>query len=174
MKLPPVTIVAAMTPDRVIGNKGALPWHVPSDLRRFRKLTTPGAVVMGPKTFASIIAHIGKPLPGRFNIVLTTNRHWEYPEVCVAHSAREALEKAAVNQQHEFYAIGGTSVFETFIPLAEQMFITLIDAKVEGDTYFPHYNGSEWYSVYQNPPWRHEEGDPFPVKLMNYKRVVTK
>ena len=75
--------------------------------------------------------------------------------------------------QHEFYAIGGTKVFETFIPLAEQMFITLIDAKVEGDTYFPRYNDSEWYSVYQDPPWRHEEGDPVPVKLMNYKRVVS-
>jgi dihydrofolate reductase len=172
MKLPPVTIVAAMTPDRVIGNKGTLPWHVPSDLRRFKKLTTPGAVVMGPKTFASILASIRKPLPGRFNIVLTTNRKWEYPGVCVAHSAREALELAAINQQYEFYAIGGTSVFETFIPLAEQMFLTLIQSSVEGDTHFPHYNESEWYNVYQDPEWRLEEGDPVPVKLMNYKRVM--
>lgn len=169
MKLPPVTIVAAMTPDRVIGNKGALPWKVPSDLKRFKKLTTPGAIVMGPKTFASI----GRALPGRLNIVLTTKRRWEHPGVHVAHSAREALELAAINGQCEFYAIGGTSVFETFIPLAEQMFLTFIDAKVEGDTHFPRYDEREWYSVYQNPEWRHEEGDPVRVKLMNYKRIVT-
>lgn len=170
MKLPPITIVAAMTPDRVIGNQGTMPWKVPSDLKRFKKLTTPGAVVMGPKTFASI----GRPLPGRFNIVLTTKRHWEHPGVCVAHSAREALELAAINQQHEFYAIGGMTIYETFIPLAEQMFITLIQTEAEGDTHFPHYNESEWYGVRQGPAWIHEPGDPVPTMLMIHKRIVTK
>jgi dihydrofolate reductase len=158
-----------MTPDRVIGKNGTLPWKVPSDLKRFKKLTTPGAVVMGPKTFASI----GRPLPGRLNILLTTKRELEHDGVQIVHSAREALELAAIKGQNELYAIGGTSVYETFIPLAQQMFITLIRAEVEGDAHFPHYNESEWYSVYPNPQWVHEEGDPVPVMLMNYKRIVT-
>lgn len=169
MKLPPITIVAAMTPNRVIGHKGAMPWRVPSDLKRFKKITTPGAVVMGPKTFASI----GRPLSGRFNIVLTTKRDWEHEGVYVAHSARQALEVAAVNNQHELYAIGGTSVYETFIPLAEQMLITYIQSDVEGDAYFPHYNESEWYSTWvKSPKWRLETGDQFPTRLEHYRRVV--
>ena len=171
MKLPPVTIVAAMTPKRVIGNNGRMPWEIPSDLKRFKKLTTPGAVVMGPKTFASLpLKH--RPLPGRFNIVITTNRKWEHPGVFTAHSAREALELAAVHGHHELYAIGGTSVYETFIPLAEQMFVTLIQTDAEGDTYFPHYYDSDWYSTRHNPTWKLEPGDPVPPMLMHYRRVA--
>ncbi|MDB5225601.1 MAG: dhfrIII [Candidatus Adlerbacteria bacterium] len=168
MKLPSIIIVAAMTPKRVIGNNGTMPWKVLSDLKRFKKITTPGAVVMGPKTFSSI----GRPLPGRFNIVITTNRKWEHPGVFTAHSAREALELAAVHGQHELYAIGGTSVYETFIPLAEQMFITLIQTDVEGDTHFPHYYDSDWYGTRHNPDWKLEPGDPVPTKLMHYRRIV--
>ena len=168
MKLAPVTIVAAMTLNRVIGNQGTMPWSIPSDMKRFKKLTTPGAVVMGPKTYASI----GRPLPNRFNIVLTTKHNWEAPGIYVAHTPREAREIAAINNQPEFYAIGGMTIYETFIPLAEQMFITHINTEMEGDTFFPHFNESEWNKTRWKNTWRHEEGDPLPTMLEHYRRVV--
>lgn len=168
MRLPPVTIVAAMTPNRVIGKNGTMPWRIPSDMKHFRRVTTPGAVVMGPKTYASI----GRPLPGRFNIVLTTKHDWEAPGVHVAHTPREALELAYINKQYELYAIGGMTIYETFIPLAEQMFLTLVWSDAQGDTFFPHFNESEWYETRQKNKWRHLAGDPFPTKLVHYRRVV--
>lgn len=170
MKLPPVTIVAAMTPNRVIGDNGAMPWRIPSDMRHFRRLTMHphSAVVMGPKTYRSI----GRPLPGRLNIVLTTKASWEAPGVQVAHTPREALELAAIGDQREFYAIGGMTIYETFIPLAEQMFITHVWSEARGDTFFPHFNESEWYEVLQRNKWRHRAGDPVPTRLVHYKRIV--
>jgi len=175
MKLAPVSIIAAVTAKGgVIGNNGIMPWKLKSDLVRFRKLTTPSAVVMGPKTYASI----GKPLPNRLNIVLTTNREYiPAPGVRVAHDVRQARDMAATaTEEHdkgypEFFAIGGAAVYTSFMPIAEVLFITEVDADIKGDTHFPHWDKSEWHQVTQDPLWKQEDGDEYPTRFIEYHRL---
>ena len=158
-----------MTLTGVIGNKGAMPWRLRRDMKRFRKLTTPSAVVMGPKTYQSI----GKPLRDRLNIVLTTNRDYKAgADLLVAHDARQALELAAIRNFYDFYVLGGATVYTSFLPLAEHLFITYVKGEVEGDTYFPHWDRSEWHPVWEETEWKQEAGDTFPTRFAEFGRIV--
>lgn len=133
-----ISIIAALSKNRVIGKDNKLPWNLPGDLKRFKKLTLGKPVIMGQKTFESI----GKALPGRINIVLTQDKSFR-PENCVvAYSLREALK--ASRAAEEVMIIGGSSVFEQFLPLASRMYLTLIDEEFDGDVFFPEFNRSDW------------------------------
>lgn len=113
-----------------MGRDGAMPWHLPADLRHFRRVTGSKPVVMGRKTHDSI----GKPLPGRRNIVLTHNREYTAPGVEIAHSVDEVLTMTADAQ--ELAVIGGAQIFDAFAPYVDEAFVTLIDAEVKGDVYY--------------------------------------
>jgi dihydrofolate reductase len=170
MKLPAVSIIGAMTLKGVIGNKGAMPWRIKRDMERFKTLTANSAVVMGPKTYESI----GRPLPGRLNIIITTNRTYEAPPgVLVAHDPRQALELAAIRGYAEFFAIGGATVYTSFLslPQTEHLFITYIRSNMRGDTHFPHWNKSEWRKVWREEKWVKGEGDDFPTQFAEFRRV---
>lgn len=172
MKLPVVSLICAMTLKGVIGNNGTMPWQLRRDMKRFKKLTTGSAVVMGPKTYASI----GKPLPGRLNIIITTSRKYEAPPgVLVAHDSRQALELAAIRQYAEFFAIGGATVYTSFmsLPQTEHLFITHINSDIEGDTHFPHWNKDEWRKVWEEKEWVQEEGDDYPTRFAEFRRLPT-
>lgn len=172
MKLPEVSMICAMTPRYVIGNNGAMPWRIRSDMKFFAQQTENSAVVMGPKTFQSI----GKPLKERLNIVLTTNHDYKpAPGVHVAHSPKQALEFAASRRQQEFFVIGGALVYSSFLPMAQQLFITYVLADLPGDTHFPHWDQDEWYLVNQDfdkKKWRKRSGDSYPIKFAHYRRRV--
>lgn len=172
MKFPEVSMICAMTPRGVIGNNGAMPWHIPRDLRYFKKRTRQSAVVMGPKTLASI----SKPLKDRLNIVLTSNRSFKAEGTVVAHDTRQALELAAIDGYPEFFVIGGAMVYTSFLPLAQQIFITYVWSEVEGDTHFPHWNEDEWRLSNQDFgdkkwKWRICPGDDFPTRFAHYRRI---
>jgi dihydrofolate reductase len=137
---PRISIIAAIGKNRVLGKNNKLLWHIPEDLRRFKNLTSGHPVIMGRKTYESIFAMLGKPLPNRTNIVVT---HLDYPApegVIVSHSLPEALSRAKDSKgSEEIFIIGGGQIYEAALPFTDRLYLTLIDDEQEGDTFFPPY-----------------------------------
>jgi dihydrofolate reductase len=158
-----VSLIAAIAANRVIGNRGALPWRLPDDLARFKRLTMGHAVIMGHATFASM----GRPLSGRLNIVLTRDTGLQIPGCAMAHSAGEALAAA---EGREAFIIGGAAVYAVFLPLADHMYLTLIDAEVPGETLFPDVRWEEW-RVMRETPGPQEPDISLPHRFVDYERV---
>lgn len=131
-----IVIIAAVAENGVIGRAGKLPWHIPEDLKRFKQLTEGHTVIMGRKTFESI----GKPLSNRTNIVVTRQKNYNSNDVVAAESIEDALSKC---NGEIVFIIGGQSIFEEALPLADRLEITLVNRVVEGDVYFPLI-GKEW------------------------------
>ena len=129
-----ISIIAAVSMNGVIGNENTIPWKIPSDLKNFRKITSGSPVVMGRKTFESI----GRPLPKRKNIVLTSNKEWSHEGVEVAHSINDAL--SLLDPEKENFIIGGTGVYSEFLGRAQKYYISHILADIEGDAYFPQFD----------------------------------
>jgi len=139
----PVTLVAAMGSNRVIGLDGDMPWHFSEDLAHFKRTTMGGTMVMGRKTFDSI----GRPLPGRRTIVITRNTEWAHEGVEVVHSLGEALELAATPEPRHsagVFIVGGGDVYAQALPIADRLVLTEIDEAPDGDTYFPEWSRDEW------------------------------
>lgn len=141
-----ISLIAALAADRVIGMENAMPWHLPADLAWFKSNTLNKHVIMGRKTFESI----GRPLPGRHNIVLSS-RPGSVTGVTWATSLNEAL--AVAGDVPEVMVMGGGRIYTQFLARAQRMYLTHIDAEVGGDTYFPDYQPDEWeisFSEYHN------------------------
>lgn len=131
-----VSIIAALSKyDRGIGKDGKLLWHIPEDLKHFKKVTMGHPIIMGRKTYESI----GKPLPGRVNIVITRNEDFRPEGVVVTHSLEEAIEKAQSLDKEEVFVIGGGQIYEQAIGVADKLYLTLIDDQKEADVFFPRY-----------------------------------
>jgi dihydrofolate reductase len=139
---PLVSLIVAMAQNGVIGRANALPWQrLPEDLKRFRAFTLGKSVLMGRKTFESI----GRPLPGRANLVLTRDRAWSAPGVVVVHSVEEALSQAA--DSNELVVIGGAEIYRLVLPFARRMYLTHVHADLPGDTFFPDFDATQWDDV---------------------------
>ena len=138
---PLVSLVVAMAENGVIGRDNAMPWHLPDDLKRFKALTMGKPMLMGRKTFAAI----GKPLPGRTNIVLTRDPHWRAEGVVAVHSVDEALER--FGDVPELCAIGGAELYGLVMPIARRIHLTRIHATIPGDTVFPPIDPAQWHTV---------------------------
>ena len=136
-----ISFIVAMDNNRVIGKDNQLPWHLPADLKFFKKTTMGHPIVMGRKTHESI----GKPLPGRENIIVTRNERYHSEGCTVFHSVEELIRLDAENTDKEIFVIGGAELFRTMFPFADRLYITQIDHEFAGDTYFPDYNESDWY-----------------------------
>ncbi|MDZ7791767.1 MAG: type 3 dihydrofolate reductase [Xanthomonadales bacterium] len=135
-----LVLVAAMARNRVIGDAGGMPWHLPADLKHFKAVTMGCPVIMGRRTFESI----GRPLPGRTNIVISRSRP-ELPDgVVLAGSLDEAIE---CEPGERLMVIGGGQVYREVLARADRMELTLIDAVVTGDTVFPEWSAAEWRLV---------------------------
>ncbi len=142
-----VTLIAALSRNRVIGRDGRMPWHIPADLKRFKALTLGHPVVMGRKTFESLLATLGGPLPGRDNIVVTRARDYSAPGCRVVHSLDEAL--AAASGAQEIFVIGGGEIYALALPLAHRLELTEVDAEFPGDAYFPDFDRGAWREVHR-------------------------
>lgn len=136
---PPVCIVVAIGKNRELGLGGKLLWHIPDDLKRFKQLTMGHPIIMGRKTFESILGYLGKPLPGRTNIVVTRDSAWNYEGVVVASSIEEALEKARALNPVEIHIGGGAQIYEQALPYVDKLYLTVIEDTKEADTFFPEY-----------------------------------
>lgn len=142
-----ISMIAAVAENRVIGNKNAIPWHLPADFKYFKEKTLGKTIVMGLNTFNSIG---GKPLPGRKHIILNNDPNYSAPADCmVAHSIEEVLEMSKT--ELELMVCGGASVYKQFLPLSEKLYLTYVKASPKGDTYFPEVNLAEW-----NETWRED------------------
>ena len=130
-----LSILVAHDQQRVIGYNNDLPWHLPNDLKYVKKLSTGNTLVMGRGTFESI----GKPLPNRRNVVLTHNQNFQYDGVDVIHSIDEIY-----NLPGHVFIFGGQSLFDKMIDKADDMYITVLEGKFKGDTFFPPYTFEEW------------------------------
>lgn len=136
-----ISLIAALATDRVIGMENAMPWHLPGDLAWFKRNTLNKPVIMGRKTFESI----GRPLPGRLNIVISS-KPGDHEGVTWVTSVDAAL--AAASGVEEVMVMGGGRVYEQFLPKANRLYLTHIDAEVEGDTHFPDYEPDDWESTF--------------------------
>jgi dihydrofolate reductase len=132
------SLVVAVARNGVIGRANQLPWHLPAELAHFKRVTMGHPVVMGRRTFQSI----GRPLPGRLNIVVSRNLELEAPG-CTVVPSLEAAWKAADGAQ-ETCVIGGTTLFREALPIADRIYLTEVEAEVPGDTYFPELDRREW------------------------------
>lgn len=139
MQKPHISITVAIGKNRELGMAGKLLWHIPEDMKRFKALTLGHPVIMGRKTFESIIAILGKPLPGRTNIVITRDHSWSYEGVLVFHSLEEAIVKARELDQEEIHIGGGADLYVQALPFVDRLYLTLIDDEKEADTFFPEY-----------------------------------
>jgi dihydrofolate reductase len=136
MNKPKISMIAAVAKNLAIGKNNQLLWHLPEDLKRFKTITQGHAVIMGSKTFESL----GRPLPRRTNIVIAINQDYQAPGAVVAHSIEEAITAAKKYEPEEVFVIGGGSIYKQFLPLADKLYITLVDKDFEADTFFPAYN----------------------------------
>ena len=160
MSQPRTSIIAALGKGRAIGKDNRLLWHIPEDLKRFKALTLGHPVIMGRKTFDSIVAQLGKPLPGRTNIIVTRDTAWAHEGAKVAHTIEEALMKAREIDHEEVFMIGGAQIYAQALPFADWLYLTLVESEAEGDTFFPAYEHMFTKKVFEEehldvqPPYR--------------------
>lgn len=137
-----IAMIAAMANNRVIGKDNQMPWHLPADLKHFKKVTLGKPVIMGRKTYQSI----GKALPGRRNIVISRQKDALSNDADWVQSVEQAL--ALVQDQPEVMVIGGAEIYRQVLPMAERLYITDIDLSVEGDAFFPDYHAAgSWKEI---------------------------
>ncbi len=132
-----IALIVAFAKDQVIGNKGCIPWKIKGEQKRFKELTTGNVVIMGRRSYEEI----GKPLPNRTTIVISSTQNYDGENCMTAKSVAEAIEMAG---ERDIYISGGARVYEEALPLVEKMYITEVDLEVDGDTYFPPFDKEQF------------------------------
>jgi dihydrofolate reductase len=136
-----ISMIVAMAANRVIGSNNKIPWRLPRDQQRFRAITMGKPIIMGRKTYESI----GRPLPGRHNIVVSRNPDYQAQGCTAVHSPEAAL--LAASGAEEVVVIGGAYLYEYFLPLSGRLYLTILEEKFTGDTFFPEFDSSEWHTT---------------------------
>lgn len=134
---PRVSVICIMSENRVIARSGDQIWYIAEDLRHFKETTIGHPVIMGRKTFDSMEQ---QPLPGRTNIVVTSNRDYRPAGATILHSVDDALESAAKLDRDEIFIVGGGEIYRQTLPRVDRLYLTIVEGSVEGDTYFPDYS----------------------------------
>jgi dihydrofolate reductase len=159
-----ISLLVAMDKNRLIGVNNQLPWHLPADLAYFKKVTMGHPIIMGRKTFEAI----GKPLPGRTNIIITRNPDYQAKDCKVYTSLPEAVHN--YEEAENVFVIGGAQIFKQSLPFADKLYITFIDHTFTGDTYFPEINMDEWV-LESDVPGVTDEKNPYPYCFKVYRRA---
>lgn len=145
-----LALIVAQGLNRVIGHQNRLPWYLPEDLKYFKQVTLGKPVIMGRKTYESI----GKPLPGRTNIVITRDAQWSAPGVKVVASLQAAIElgeaQALIDGVDEAIVMGGAQIYEQALPLVDRLYLTQVEASPEGDAFFPPLDMTQWSELARN------------------------
>ncbi|WP_231758473.1 dihydrofolate reductase [Microbulbifer elongatus] len=166
----PVAMIVAMARNRAIGRDNTLPWKISGDLQFFKRTTLGKPVIMGRKTFESI----GRPLPGRVNIVITRNPDWQAEGVEVVSSLEAALaladRRAQAERMEELMVIGGAEIYRQALPVATRLYITEVDAEVEGDAFFPKIDDT-WQEAARDC-YPASERDEYNYCLVQYDRFI--
>lgn len=138
-----ISLIVAAAQNGVIGRDNQLIWHLPEDLKQFRRMTTGHPIIMGRKTFESI----GKPLPNRTSIVITRNHNWSFDGVVVVNSLVEAIEVARQTGTDEAFVIGGAEIYRHALPIVDKIYLTEVKVNFEGDAYFEILNPTDWQEI---------------------------
>lgn len=165
-----IALMVAMARNRVIGRNNRLPWYLPEELQYFKQATMGKPIIMGRRTHESI----GRPLPGRSNIVVTRDTAWSGEGVCVVHSLEAALEQAQqqglIDGAEEAVVIGGAQIYAEALPVADRLYLTEVHAEVDGDTFFPEVDLSRWEEVSRVDHAGGEEANRYPYSIVVYDR----
>ena len=153
-----------MANNRVIGANGAIPWHLPEELKRFKSLTLGHHIIMGRRTWESI----GRLLPGRTTVIVTRQRGYRAPGAKVAHSLDDAI--AACGSDDEIFVIGGAALYAQALARAGRLYLTTVDAEVAGDTFMPEYAAGDWREV-SSMSFVRDERHKYPFRCVTYERV---
>ena len=156
-----IIIIAAIAQNGVMGKDNKIPWHYKEDFQHFKQLTLNHVIVMGRKTYESI----GKPLPGRTNIVVSRNKNLHCPGCILAASSHEAVRYAQQHNAEKLFIIGGSSLYEEGLKIADILELTFINRSVEGDTYFPEWNKKSWRET------KREDHDEFSFVTFQRERT---
>jgi dihydrofolate reductase len=166
-----IVLIAAFAQNRVVGIENRLPWHLPEDLKYFKRTTSGKAIIMGRKTYDSI----GRPLPNRTNIVITRNPNFTAPGIKVVASLEGAIELAKevnyINDVDEVMIIGGASIYESALPIADRLYLTHVHAEVEGDAYFPEVNFQKWTET-SREDYKSSEKNPYDYSFVVYEKTI--
>ncbi|WP_019613285.1 type 3 dihydrofolate reductase [Psychromonas ossibalaenae] len=160
-----VSMIAAMAEDRVIGLDNKMPWHLPADLQFFKRVTLGKPVIMGRKTYQSI----GRPLPGRKNIVLTRDKNLEIQGVSCVQTVEQALD--LVQGVEEVMVIGGATIYQQFLNRATRLYLTFIDFKTQGDTQFPDYQAAADWSESDREAHLADQKNVYNYQFVTLERV---
>lgn len=163
-----ITLIVAMGKNREIGKENQLLWHLPKDLKHFKELTSEHPIIMGRKTYESI----GKPLPNRTNIVISRKNDWFEEGILIVGSIKEAV-KFAKKIDEEVFIIGGGNIYEQTIDLADKLEVTLVDAVLDADTFFPKINEKIWQKTNEERHQKDEKNE-FDFCFQTYERVSEK
>ena len=147
-------LIVAMSRNRVIGRNNKLPWYLPGDLRYFKQATMGKPIIMGRKTWDSI----GRPLPGRMNVVISRNPEWEAPEA-----------QAEIEGGDEVMIIGGGQIYAEALPMVDRIYVTQVHAEVEGDAFFPEVNWDEWEELGRED-FSASDNNPYDYSFVVYQR----
>jgi len=148
-----LSIIVSIAKNSCIGGNNTLLWKQSNDLKRFKELTTGKIVIMGQNTYDSLPI---KPLPNRTNIVITDDPEQVFEDCVTAHSIEDAIQKSVYHTDDEVFIIGGGSIYKQFMPYSNKLYITRIDADIEGDTYFTDIDEDEWTIMFKE---RHEKDE---------------
>lgn len=165
-----LSLICAMDENLVIGRNNSLPWHLPEDLKYFKKTTMGNSIIMGRKTYESI----GKPLRGRTNIIVSRNRDYEVENARVVNSLSEAIELAEniafIDGSLEAFVIGGAELFEEALTLVNRLHLTMVHAEVDGDTWFPDFEVSDFNEV-SREYFEADEDNPYDYSICVLERI---
>lgn len=159
-----ISFILAMDDNRVIGKDNQLPWHLPEDLKFFKRVTMGHPIAMGRKTFESI----GRALPGRENIIITRNREYTRDDCTVFYEMEDFLSYCQQNKE-EYFVIGGAEIFKALLPYVERLYITEIHHQFEGDTFFPELDMSQWELMSREEGLK-DEKNPYFYEFTIYHR----
>lgn len=166
-----VSLIVAMAENRVIGRNNNLPWYLPNDLKYFKQATMGKPIIMGRKTYDSI----GKPLPGRPNIVITRNVDFTAEGITVVNSLADALDQAEdlafINGAEEVMVIGGAQIYTEALRKADRLYLTEVHAEVEGDAHFPEFDQADWQEQARED-FEAQAPNPYNYSFVVYDKVI--
>jgi dihydrofolate reductase len=163
-----ISMIAAMAKNRVIGANNAMPWHLPADLKHFKKVTLGKPIIMGRKTYLSI----GRALPGRLNIVVSSDVGFTLVDATVVHSCEQAIDVAAEYcaqqkiESPEVMIIGGGTIYQHFLAFCHQLYLTQIELEVDGDTHFPDYEAEYSWKELDNEAHQADPANPYVYRFI--------
>lgn len=160
-----ISLIVAMTQNRVIGRDGDMPWRLSADLKRFKKITMGHHLIMGRKTYDSI----GRPLPGRTTVVVSRSASYDHPQILAARSLDDAIQRAQSAGDEEIFVTGGAQIYALALPVVDRVYLTQVHAMLDGDTFFPDVDWKAWDLLSQEDHSADNKND-FDYSFLTYQR----